>query len=72
MAASSLEQRVSALEVEVARLRTRLDKAEKPKADWLDKIWGSFANDPLFEEAVRYGREWREAQRPKPRKRRKT
>jgi hypothetical protein len=59
------------LEEEVARLKARLDDSAKPAADWLDVVWGSFAHDPLYEEAMRLGREWRESFRPKPRKGRK-
>ena len=70
MAASSLEQRVSALEAEMAQLRARIE-GTRPAKDWLDQIWGSFANDPLYEEAMRLGREWRESQRPKPTRPRK-
>jgi hypothetical protein len=72
--AASLEERVAALEAEVARLKaTRVETSPRQTTeDWLDKAWGAFANDPAFEEAMRLGREWRESFRPKPRKRRKT
>ncbi len=70
--ARSLEERVAALEAEVARLKARVNEPEKKTAkDWLEKVYGSFANDPLYEEAMRIGREWRESFRPKPRKRQK-
>ncbi len=71
MAASTLEKRVAALEAEVARLRVRVGSGGQPSRDWLDTIWGSFANDPVYEEAMRLGRKWRESFRPKPLKRRK-
>ena len=63
-----LEDRVTALEAEVARLKKKLDKDSRP---WTEKIAGAFANDPAFEEAMRLGREYRESLRPKPKKRRK-
>jgi hypothetical protein len=67
--ASSLESRLAALEAEVARLRAKVEAAgEKPKEDWVDTIWGTFANDPIYDEAMRLGRQWRESFRPKPRK----
>ncbi|MBY0523764.1 MAG: hypothetical protein K2R98_10220 [Gemmataceae bacterium] len=63
MAAGSLEDRVRALEIELARLKT---KVEPPKPSWIDSVWGVFADDPDFLDAMRLGREYREAQRPKP------
>lgn len=71
MATGRLEDRVAALEAEVARLRAKVEGPDKAALPWWKQIWGSFANDPMFLEAVRYGREYRESLRPKPRKRRK-
>ena len=67
MAAPEIESRVAALEAEVAQLKERLEKAA-PRVDWLDEIYGAFADDPDFEEAMRLGREYRESLRPKPSK----
>ncbi len=70
MARVTLSQRVAALEAQVAELKAMLQA--KPAADpWMEDVWGAFANDPVFEEAVRLGREYRESLRPKPRRRRK-
>jgi hypothetical protein len=66
-----MEQRMKALEGEIAEIRARLNDTGTPGVDWLDKIWGSFKDDPVYEEAMRLGREYREAQRPKPRRRRR-
>lgn len=71
MAISSLKQRVEVLEKEVARLKEQLGAADKPTDPWLDKVWGAFANDPAFEEAMRLGREYRESLRPKSPRRKK-
>ena len=68
MAAPEIETRVTALETELARLKERVEKAVPSQGDWLDDIYGAFANDPDFEEAMRLGREYRESLRPKARR----
>lgn len=65
MAVPGIEQRVAALEAEVARLKRQLEKAVPSQGDWLDAFSGVFANDPVYEEAMRLGREYRESLRPK-------
>ena len=72
MPAQDIEQRLAALESEVARLKQQLSNSE-PKKTWLDQIYGSFANDPIYEKAMKYGRQYRESLRPKkkPKKKRK-
>jgi hypothetical protein len=70
-AVEKLEQRLTAVEAELAEIKQRLP-AEKPAGHaWLERIYGAFANDPEYEEAMRLGREYRESLRPKTRKRRK-
>jgi hypothetical protein len=63
MATRTLEDRLTIVEQELARLKQRLDADNAPpsSAGW-EQIFGIFADDPLFEEAVRLGREWRDAQ----------
>ena len=58
-----IEQRVAALEREVSELKQQL-KAGRAPDNWIERITGSMADFPEFEEVVRYGREFREAQRP--------
>jgi hypothetical protein len=72
MAAVKVEERLAALEAEVARLKAKVEAGEKPAEPWWKQIRGSFANDPAFLEAMRLGREYRESLRPKPRKRKKS
>ena len=69
MAAEEIELRVAALEAEVARLRQRLEKPVETKKHWVDEVYGAFAGDPDFLEAMRLGRKYRESLRPKPKKR---
>ena len=65
MAVREIELRVAALEAEVTRLKTQMQEASKPEQDWLDRWYGAFANDPLFDEAMSLGRKYRESLRPK-------
>jgi hypothetical protein len=67
---ASLEKRVAELEARLDAVQKRL-AALDDKKPWWERIAGSFRNDPIYEEAMRLGREYRESQRPKPRKRRK-
>jgi hypothetical protein len=72
MTTGDLESRVSALEIELARLRGSMQTSPDERAhpvQTLDKIHGVFENDFAFREAMRLGRKWRESQRPKARKR---
>lgn len=63
--APSLEERLAAVEAAVAELRERIPGPERPIApDWLDRIIGSFKDEPAFDEVIRYGCEFREADRP--------
>ena len=65
MSMLSLEERVAALEAEVARLKQERLSAAEAKKPWWAEIWGTFKDDPEYEEAMRLGREYRESLRPK-------
>lgn len=69
MATAEIELRVAALEAEVARLKQRQEESAEPKPHWVDKVFGAFADDPDFLEAMRLGRKYRESLHPKPTKR---
>ncbi len=71
MSAIPLEQRVAALEAEMARVKAKLENQDSTTPPWWKQIKGAFANDPAFEEAMRLGREYRESFRPKTPKRRR-
>ncbi len=65
MATPTLEERVAALETRLEQIEHR---QEPDKSDetipWWKRIVGIYQDNPDFEEAVRLGREWREAQSP--------
>ncbi|HZT61113.1 MAG TPA: hypothetical protein VFA21_21080 [Pyrinomonadaceae bacterium] len=66
MATNQLEERVSVLEHEVARLKDSLAREVSAGVVWWDRVHGSFAGDSEFDEAVRLGREHRLSQRYQP------
>jgi hypothetical protein len=70
MTTTNFEKRLAALEKQVRTLtaQRRGEGAPSTNKDWLLNIWGSFADDPAFDEAMSYGRKWRQAQRPATRK----
>jgi hypothetical protein len=70
MTTAELAKRVEALEKAVAELRSRMSGPD-PQRPWWRLDAGRFRDDPVFEEIVRLGREYRESLRPKPRKERR-
>ncbi len=66
MATGTLEERMAAVEQELAQLKQQL-QAAPPSAPlpWWEQIFGTFANSEAHEEATRLGREYRESLRPK-------
>jgi nicotinamide mononucleotide adenylyltransferase len=62
----TLEERVTLLEQEVKELRRTQKPADSEKGNnrWVNAIFGAFKEDPLFEEAVKAGEEYRKAQIP--------
>lgn len=63
MASSTLEQRVTALEAEISHLKNQLAALAINKP-WWEQIAGTFADDSIYDEAMRLGRKYRESQRP--------
>lgn len=57
-----LEQRVAALEQQVARLQ-REKKNQPDSRAWLDDLYGKFAGDAIFERAMKLGRKYRKSLR---------
>jgi hypothetical protein len=63
-----LEQRLSAVESELALLKNQLKKTTVP---WWREWMGAFQDDPYFEQAMKYGQQWRRGQKLAPRKKRR-
>jgi len=64
MASTSVESRLTALEKELAQIKQQLQSNKiDATIPWWQQISGVFKDSPEFEEAVRLGKEWREAQR---------
>jgi hypothetical protein len=73
MTTAELAKRVEALEKAVAELQAQVKGTPFPDPDrpWWRLDAGRFRDDPVFEEIIRLGREYRESLRPKPRKKKR-
>jgi hypothetical protein len=69
MASARLEQRVAALETEVAQLKRKLEEQDTIRL-WWEQIAGTFQHDPIYERAMRLGQQYRQSLRPKSPRRR--
>lgn len=63
MTNAELEKRIAVLEAEVALLKSKSEKEAETKMPWWEQIAGTFADDPIYDEAMRLGREYRESQK---------
>jgi hypothetical protein len=64
MTNTELENRILILEAEVALLKSNNGKKDgNSEIPWWKQRMGVFANDPMYDEAMRLGREYRLAQR---------
>lgn len=66
---AELEQRLLSLEGEFDGLRAQVLASKLVSRRWYAEIAGSFRDDPVFDEIVRLGREYRQSLRPKSLKR---
>ncbi len=62
MANVSLEERVSVLEAEFAKLKQSVECGPDSDKPWWEARFGAFKDDPLYEEAVRLGADYRKSQ----------
>jgi hypothetical protein len=78
MGTKELETRVSALEQKLAEMTKRVDAIlgndthPNPHGPWWQTTAGRFKDDPVFDEIVRLGREYRESMRPDRSKKKNT
>ncbi len=63
MSTQSIEERLSHLEHEVARLKLK-SKGIQPKENWIQAIIGTAEDDPDYAEIARLGKEIRDAEQP--------
>ncbi len=63
MSSSAHEKRVAALEAELARLRRKIETGESARP-WWERIAGTFEKDPVYEKAMKMGREYRKSLKP--------
>ena len=61
--AETIEVRLAKVERELAILKAKTGE-NGTKANWIEKITGSFKDDPDFDEIVRLGKEMRDAELP--------
>jgi len=54
----TIEERLTAVEHELAELKRKTPSKRDDKS-WIERIAGTFRNDPEFAEIVRLGREFR-------------
>jgi hypothetical protein len=57
-----LEERVALLEAEVAEIKHKIND-NSSFTPWWEKIAGTFADNPAYDEAMQLGREYRESLR---------
>jgi len=59
-----LEQRLFDLEAEMSSLKRKMAQLENAEP-WWQQITGTFEDDPIYDEAMKRGRQYRESLRPK-------
>ncbi len=64
MSTSTIEERLAAVETKLEQLQREKEqsKGQDSAAPWWEQIRGQFKDDPIYDEAMRLGREWRESE----------
>lgn len=65
MTSTALEKRLATLEVELARLKSKVEGMETASKPWWERIAGTFENDPIYERAMKLGRQYRNSLKPR-------
>lgn len=68
MKLGEIETRLEKLEEVVSQLQSQASKSSSDKQRWWVNDAGRFADDPVFDEIVELGREYRDSLKPKSRK----
>jgi hypothetical protein len=58
-----IEQRLAAIERTLEEIKQRLDIVQR-KPNWTDRVQGIISDREAFEEALEYGRQFRQSDRP--------
>ena len=64
MSDEQIERRLAAIEATLAEIQRRLAEPPPIKPNWLERITGSMQDEPAFEDVLKYGRQFRESDRP--------
>ncbi len=63
MSQTEVKQEIDNLKADIGLLKKKVERLENGELPWWKQIIGTFADDPAHEEAMRLGREYRQAQR---------
>ena len=63
MSTGEVKKRLTELEAEVARLRAEIEARGLAGKPWWEQISGTFADDPIYDEAMLLGRKYRKSLR---------
>jgi len=55
----SIEERVATLEAEIVKIKEKVESPVVPLTPWWEKIAGTFAEDSVYNEAMKLGHKYR-------------